>query len=68
MIKTEFDENALDYWKIPNWTYIVKMKKDGGLHDDCDIKNALPAILGAFILRNTKRVMNNFIIEKKRVL
>ena len=60
-MKTEFDENVLDYWKIPNGNYIVKMKKDDGLDDDCDIKNNLPAVLGAFILSNSKRIMNNFI-------
>ena len=62
-MKTEFDENVLDYWKIPNGNYIVKMKKDDGLDDDCDIKNTLPAVLGAFILSNSKRIVNNFIRE-----
>ena len=63
-MKTEFDENVLDYWKLPNGNYIVKMKKDDGSDDDdCDIKNTLPAALGAFILSNTKRIMNNFIRE-----
>ena len=28
------------------------MKKDDVLDDDCDIKNTLPAVLGAFILSN----------------
>ena len=54
-MKTEFDENVLDYWKLPNGIYIVKMKKDDGLDDDCDIKNILPAVLGAFILNNSKQ-------------
>ena len=62
-MKTEFDKNVLDYWKLPNGNYIVKMKKDNGLHDDCDFKNTLPAVLGAFILSNSKRFMNNFIRE-----
>ena len=62
-MKTEFDENVLDYWKLPNGNYIVKMKKDDGLDDDCDIKNTLPAVLVAFILSNSKRIMNNFIRE-----
>ena len=56
-------ENVLDYWKLPNGTYIVKMKQDHGLDVDCDIKNTLPAVLGAFILSNSKRIMNNFIRE-----
>ena len=63
-MKTEFDENVLYYWKLPDGNYIVKMKKDDGLDDDdCDIKNTLPAVLGAFILSNSKRIMNNFIRE-----
>ena len=62
-MKTEFDENVLDYWKLPNENYIVKMKKDDGLNDDCDNKNTLPAVLGVFILANSRRNMNNFITE-----
>ena len=58
-METEFDENVFDYWKLPNVNYIVKMKKDDG----CDIKNTSPAVLGAFILSNSKRIMNNFIRE-----
>ena len=63
-MKTELDENVLDYWKLRNGNYVVKMKKDDGLDDDdCDNKNTLPAVLGAFILSNSKRIMNNFIRE-----
>ena len=40
-MKTEFDENVLGCWKLPNRNYIVKMKKDDGLDDDCDIKKTL---------------------------
>ena len=39
------------------------MKKDDGIDDDCDIKKTLPAQLGAFILNNSKRFMNNFVRE-----
>ena len=63
-MKTEFDENVLDYWNLPDGNYLVKMKKDDGLEDDCDIKNTLPAVLGAFILGNSRRIFNNFIREK----
>ena len=62
-MKTDIDENGLDYWRLPNGNYIVKMKKDNGLDDDCDIKNGLLAVLGAFILTCSKRIMNNFIRE-----
>ena len=37
-MKTEFDENVLDYWKLANGNYIVEMRKDDGLDDDCDNK------------------------------
>ena len=61
-MQTEYDENVLDYWRLPDGNYIVKMKKDDGLDDnDCDIKNTLPAQLGSFILGNSKRIMKNFI-------
>ena len=60
-MKTKFDENVLDLWKLPIGNFIVKMKKDDGLVDDCDIKNTLPAVLGDFILGNSRRIMNNFI-------
>ena len=62
-MKTEFDENVSDYWRLPNGNYIVKMKRDDGLDDDCDIKITLPAVLGAFILANSRRIMNKFIRE-----
>ena len=62
-MKTELDDTDLDYWNLPNGTYIVNMKKDDGLHDDCDIINHLPAVLGAFILGNSRRIMNKFIRE-----
>ena len=40
------------------------MKKDVGLDEDCDNKNILTAVLGAFILSNSKRIMNSFMREK----
>ena len=39
------------------------MKKDDGLDDYYDIKKNLPAVLGAFILSISIRIMNNFIEE-----
>ena len=62
-METEYDENVLDYWKLPNGIYIVKLKKDDGLEGDNDVENTLPSHLGAFILSNSKRIMNNFIRE-----
>ena len=57
-MKTEFDENVLDYWKLPNGICISKMRRDDGLDDDCDIKNILAAYLEPFKLSNSKRNMN----------
>ena len=58
---TQYDENVLDYWKLPNGEYIVKLKEDDGLDSEIDIKNTMPSHLGSFILSNSKRIMNNFI-------
>ena len=62
-METEYDENVLDYWKLPNGNFILKLKKDDGLESDNDVKNTLPSHLGAFILSNRERIMNNFIRE-----
>ena len=62
-METEYDENVLDFWKLPNGTYIVKLKKNDGLEGNNDVKITLPSHLGAFILNNSQRIMNNFIRE-----
>ena len=62
-METAYDDNVLDYWKLANGHYIVKLKKDDGLDSDNDVKNTLPSQLGAFILRNSKRIMNKFFRE-----
>ena len=67
-METEYDDNVLDYWRLPIGNYILKMKKDDGLDDDSDNKNTLSSHLGAFILSNSKRNLNKFIREKKRIL
>ena len=59
-MKTENVENVLDYWKLSNGSYIVKMKKYDRLDDDCHIKITPPTHLGALSLRNSKRNMNKF--------
>ena len=33
-MKTEYDENVLDFWKLRNEIYIVQLKKDDGIDDD----------------------------------
>ena len=60
-METEYDENVLDFWRLPNGNYIVNLKKVDGLGGDNDVKNTLPSQLGAFRLNDSKRIMNNFI-------
>ena len=56
-MQSEYDKNMIDYWKLPDGIYITEMKKHDGLnHDGCDIKNILPAPLGAFILIDNKEL------------
>ena len=60
-METEYDEKVKDYWKISNINYIVKMIDDMGLEDEIKKINTMPLHLGAFVLSNSKRIMNNFI-------
>ena len=62
-METEYDDNVLDYWILPNGNYEVTFKKDDGLEGDNDVENILPSHLGAFILSNSKRIMNDFLRE-----
>ena len=59
-MQTEYDERVKDYWKISNNNYIVKMIDDPGLEDEVKKLNTMPLHLGAFVLSNSKRIMNNF--------
>ena len=58
---TEYDERVKDYWKISGINYIVKMIDDVGLEDEVKKLNTMPLHLGAFVLSNSKRIMNSFI-------
>ena len=58
---SEYDERVKDYWKISGINYIVKMIDDGGLENEVKKLNTMPLHLGAFVLSNSKRIMNNFI-------
>ena len=40
-METEYDENVLVYWRLPNGENIVKYKKDHGLEGDNDVKITL---------------------------
>ena len=63
-MKTEYDEKVSDKCKLSTGKKILKIKKDDGLDDECDIKFTLPACLRAFILSNGKRILKNFIRQK----
>ena len=58
---TEYDERVKDYWKIYGIIYIVKLIDDAGLEDEVEKLNTMPLHLGAFVLSNSKRIMNSFI-------
>ena len=58
---TEYDERIRDYWKISGINCIVKMIDDAGLEDEVKKLNTMPLHLGAFVLSNSRRIMNNFI-------
>ena len=60
-METEYDERVKDFWKIGVNKYIVKMIDDAGLEDEIKKINTMPLHLGAFVLSNSKRIMNNFI-------
>ena len=57
-MKTEYNDNVLDYWRLPNGSYFVKLKQDDQLDGDNDDKTFLPSRLGAFIPSNIKRIKN----------
>ena len=58
---SEYDERVKDYSKISGNNYVVKMIDDVGLEDEVKKLNTMPLHLGAFVLSNSKRIMNNFI-------
>ena len=58
---TENDERVKDYWKMSGINYIVKMVDDAGLENEVKKINTMPLHLSAFVLSNSKRIMNNFI-------
>ena len=57
----EYDERVQDYWKISGTKYFGKMMDDVGLEDEVKKLNTMPLHLGAFVISNCKRNMNNFI-------
>ena len=59
-MQTEYVDILLENWKFSNGNYILKFRKHDGLDGDSGVKNTLISYLGAFILSNSKRYMNNF--------
>ena len=58
---TEYDERVLDYQTIKNVKYTVKMKDDDGLGDHVKKVDTMPLQMSAFVLANSKRIMNKFL-------
>ena len=58
---SEYDERVKDYWRKSHGNYILKMTDDARLEDEVKNLKTMPIHLGAFVLSNSKRIMNNFI-------
>ena len=62
-MQTEYDDNVLDYWKLPNRNYVIKFKKDDGLDGENDVRSILLLHLGAFIFSKGQQNKNIFVRE-----
>ena len=60
-MRTEYVERVKNYFKISLGKYIGKMIHDKELEDDVKKINTMPLHIGAFVLSNSKRIINNFI-------
>ena len=58
---SEYDDRVVDYWKTSSNIYLVKLFDDAGLEDAVKKLDTMPLQMGAFVLSNSKRIMNNFI-------
>ena len=58
---SEYDERVKDYWKLSLGNYIVKLIDDAGLEAEVKKLNTMPLHHRAYVLSNSKRIMNNFI-------
>ena len=57
----EFDERTKDYWSVAKGKLIVKLAQQESKRDDNRKANVMPLHLGAFVLSNSKKTMNNFV-------
>ena len=58
---SEYDKIVEDYWKVSHGTYFVEKIDDKGLEDDIKKLFTMPLHLGAFVLSNSKQLLNNFV-------
>ena len=63
---SEDDERVKDYWRMLHGNYIIKTTDDAGLEDELKNLKTMPLHLGAFVLSNSKRIMDKFIHAIKR--
>ena len=61
-MSARYDERVLDYQRLADSHYIVRMQQGEGLECKTDLKHTLPAHLGSG-LSNSKRTINCFIRE-----
>ena len=54
-------ERVKDYWRKSHGNFAVKTIDDAGFEDKVRKLNTMPLHVGAFVLSNSKRTMNNFI-------
>ena len=50
-MKKENDENVLDYWRLPDGNFLVKLKKDDVLDDDNDVENYITKSYRSFYFK-----------------
>ena len=59
----EFNDRVLEYRRIPQCVYFVKLEQDKGSESGTDLKNKMPAHLGSFISFNSKGVITIFYVK-----
>ena len=58
---SEYDERIIEYWKVSNGNKNVKKIHDRRLEGEVKRLNNKPLQLSAYVLSNSRRIMNNFI-------
>ena len=63
-MERESNIRVVEFWQKNIYDYFAKLLRDGRIDDERDVqvKNSRRSILGAFILNNGKRVLNNFVL------